>query len=165
MEMLNAGRATTDQDSIVSEIYIAAPPERVFQALVDPAQILQWWGQAGVYVCQEYESDLRVGGRWRSAGTGLGGGGFKAGGEYLEIQPPSLLVYSWVASWTGAFQTTIRWELEPKDQGTLLRIRHSGFAGQPEIAQSYRGWPRMLGWLEAFVARGETVATRPPAFP
>ena len=33
---------TTDQDAIVSEIYIAANPERVFQALVDPAQVVQW---------------------------------------------------------------------------------------------------------------------------
>ena len=40
---------SADQDEILSEIEIAAPTERVFQALVDPEQVLQWWGQAGVY--------------------------------------------------------------------------------------------------------------------
>jgi len=60
---------TPDQDVIVSEIYIAAPPERVFQALVEPQQVLQWWGQAGVYRCTEFDSDLRAGGKWRSAGV------------------------------------------------------------------------------------------------
>lgn len=33
---------TPDQDAIDSEIYIAAPPERVFQALVEPRQVLEW---------------------------------------------------------------------------------------------------------------------------
>jgi len=32
-----------DQDSIVTEIEIAAPPERVFEALTDPAQLMLWW--------------------------------------------------------------------------------------------------------------------------
>ena len=31
------------------------------------------------------------------------------------------------------------------DKGTLVRIRHGGFVEHPEIAQAYRGWPRMLG--------------------
>ena len=76
---------------------------------------------------------------------------------------PRLLVSTWLASWTGDIQTTLRWELEPARQGTLLRLRHSGLAAHPELSQSYRGWPRMLGWLQAFLERGETVHDRPPA--
>ena len=83
-------------------------------------------------------------------------------GEYLEVDAPRLLAYSWVASWTGDVKTTVRWELEPVSDGTLVRIRHSGLAAHPEVAQSYRGWPRMLGWLQAFIERGETVALRTP---
>ena len=33
----------SNQDAVVSEIEIAAPPERVFQALIDPKQVMQWW--------------------------------------------------------------------------------------------------------------------------
>jgi uncharacterized protein YndB with AHSA1/START domain len=36
-----------DGDAIVSEIYIAAPPEDVFRALVDPELVVKWWGGQG----------------------------------------------------------------------------------------------------------------------
>ena len=155
-------RVTPDADTIVSEIQIAAPPARVFQALVDPRQVVQWWGQAGVYRCTEFHADLRAGRKWRSVGVDGGGRAFEVSGEYLEVRPPRLLVYTWVASWTGDVKTTVRWELEPMNQGTLVRIRHSGLAAHPEVAQSYKGWPRMLGWLQAFLESGQTVDDRKP---
>jgi uncharacterized protein YndB with AHSA1/START domain len=88
---------------------------------------------------------------------------FEAVGEYLEIDPPLLIVQSWVASWTGDVKTTVRWELEPTKQGTLVRIHHAGLAGHPELAGSYSGWPRLLGWLQALLERGETIDDRKPA--
>ena len=156
-------RMTPDNDAMITEIQIGAPADRVFQALIDPQQLVQWWGQKGIYRCTNYHSDLRPGGEWRSQGIGPDGGTFIAHGEYLEIDRPRLLAYTWIASWTGDLQTTLRWELEPAGQGTLVRIRHSGFAAHPELAQSYRGWPRMLGWLQALLERGETVEDRPAA--
>jgi uncharacterized protein YndB with AHSA1/START domain len=156
-------RVTPDQDEIVCEIHIAAQPERVFQALIDPQQVQQWWGQAGIYRCNEFNAEVRVGGRWSSKGTGPDGGPFEVKGEYLEIDPPRQLAYTWVASWTGNAETTVLWELEPINNGTLLRIRHRGLAAYPDIAQSYRGWPRMLGWIQALLERDETVESRQPA--
>ena len=152
--------STSDQDAIVSEIHIQAEPERVFQALTDPEQVVQWWGQNGIYRCTQFSADLQVGGKWHSAGIGPDGGPFEVTGEFLEVVPPRVLAYTWVASWTGTAKTTVRWELSRTDQGTLVRIRHSGLAAYPEIAQSYRGWPRMLGWLQALLEKGETVETR-----
>jgi uncharacterized protein YndB with AHSA1/START domain len=156
-------KMTPDSDAIISEIHIAAPPDRVFQALVTPEQMLQWWGQNGVYRCTKFSANLRVGGKWESVEVGPEGGNFEVAGEYLEIDSPRLLVCTWVASWTGTAKTTVRWELEPTELGTLVRIRHSGLSAYPEIAQSYRGWPRMLGWLQALLERGETVETREPS--
>jgi uncharacterized protein YndB with AHSA1/START domain len=153
---------SVDQDSLVSEIYIAAPPEQVFKALIDPQQVVQWWGQEGVYRCTGFEADVRVGGKWRSSGIGFDGAPFDVHGEYLQVDSPRLLSYTWCASWTGDVKTTVRWELEPKDKGTLLRIRHSGLAAHPQLAQSYRGWPRILGWIRVFLENGETVDTRNP---
>lgn len=155
--------ARPDRDEIVNEIQIAAPPERVFHALVDPKQVLKWWGKVGVYRCSEYENDLRVGGKWRGAGVSSDGGAFEVTGEYLKIDPPRQLVHSWVASWTGEVKTTVSWELELIAQGTLLRIRHSGLAAHRELAKSYQGWPQLLGWLQALLERGETIADRKPA--
>jgi uncharacterized protein YndB with AHSA1/START domain len=153
---------TPDAEAIVSEIHIAALPERVFEALIDPRQVVEWWGQIGIYRCTEFQSDLRVGGKWRNSRLDGQGHKLEISGEYLEVDPPRLLVQSWVATWTGSARTTVRWELEATGQGTLVRICHSGFAAHPELATSYRGWPRMLGWLQALLERGETVDDRKP---
>ena len=158
-----ASQQTPNSDEIVSEIHIDAPAERVFQALVDPLQVVQWWGQAGIYRCTKFESDLRVGGTWRTIGVDGNGHQFEVIGEYLELDPPRLLSSTWVATWTGDAKTKVRWELEASGNGTLVRIRHSGFAAHPELTQAYRGWPRMLAWLQALLEKGETVEQRKPA--
>ena len=127
-------RVTPDGDATVNEIQIAAAPEHVFQALVDPKQVVQWWGQAGVYRCTKFHTDLRAGGEWRSAGVDGDGRGFEVSGEYLQVQPPRLLVYTWVASWTGSVKTTVRWEFEPTN--------HFAFcAKRGDLPDSSSGWP------------------------
>jgi uncharacterized protein YndB with AHSA1/START domain len=57
---------TPDNDAILAEIFIAAPPERVFEAVAHPKQRAQWWGvkaptAPGVtpFRVTETESDLR----------------------------------------------------------------------------------------------------------
>ena len=152
----------TSADALVSEIYIAAEPERVFQALIDPAQVPAWWGQKGVYLCETFEADLRVGGEWRMAGVGRDGGPFQIKGKFLEIDSPRRLRYTWIATWTGSVQTTVQWELTATQNGTQVTITHSGLAAHPELAQSYRGWPMLLAWLQAFLEKGETSETRLP---
>jgi uncharacterized protein YndB with AHSA1/START domain len=153
-------RITPDDDTLISEIEIAASPERVFQALTDPRQVLSWWGQAGMYRVTDFTGDLRVGGKWSSGGASTDGSTFHVFGEYIEVDPPRAITYTWTASWTGDAKTTVRWELEPTPKGTLVRIRHSGLAGHPELAQSYRGWTTILGWFQAYMEKGETVESR-----
>jgi len=153
-------RVTPDADAIESEVQIAAPAERVFEALVDPAQVPQWWGQEGIYRCTEFHADLRAGGKFRTVGVDREGRRFEVTGEYVTVDRPRVLETTWVASWTGKVETKVRWELETTKQGTLVRIRHSGLATHPEVKESYRGWPRMLEWLQGFLERGETVKER-----
>jgi uncharacterized protein YndB with AHSA1/START domain len=150
-------------DAIVTEIFIAAAPEDVFRALVDPKLIVKWWGGKGAgqsFRCTEFQCDLRAGGTWRSSGVDGDGRPFEASGEYIEVDPPHLLVQTWVASWTTHLKTTVRWELQATENGTLVRHQHSGLAVHPDLAKSFRGWPRILGWLRAFVENGETVEAR-----
>jgi len=54
---------TSDNDAIVSEVFIAAPPARVFEAIADPKQLAQWWGQKSVFKVIDSKSDLRTGGK------------------------------------------------------------------------------------------------------
>lgn len=57
--------------------------------------------------------------------------------------------------------TTVLWELEAQDKGTLLKLTHSGFGGDAEQAKNHSiGWTPVLGWLKAFAERGETIASR-----
>jgi uncharacterized protein YndB with AHSA1/START domain len=165
---------TPNQDTVVSEIFIAAPPERVFQALTDPTQTSQWWGQSGMYRITERKADFRKGGKYSSVGVGADGKSFSVEGEYLEIDPPRLLVHTWVSSWCGALKTVVRWELEPQTvhglqhrgpqkvgTGTLVRVRHEGFGSDAKAAADHvQGWTRVLGWLQSFVEKGETVDSR-----
>jgi uncharacterized protein YndB with AHSA1/START domain len=161
---------TPDQDVIRAEIFIAAPPERVFQALTDPNQMPKWWGQPDMYRITECKAELRPGGKWSSVGVGADGSSFRIDGEYL----PRLLVYTWISSFAGQLKTTVRWELEPREvhglqhrgpqkmgTGTMVRLHHSGFAGHPDALKGHhQGWIRVLGWMQAFVEKGETADTR-----
>lgn len=163
-----------DQDTVLAEIFIAAPPARVFQAISDPKQTASWWGAKGMYRITENHSDLRPGGKWWSVGVGADGTSFRVEGEYLEIDPPRLLIQTWIKSFTGPLKTTVRWELEPQEvhglhqtgphrvgTGTLVRICHSGFASNVEAAKSHgQGWIRVLGWMQAFVEHGKTIDAR-----
>jgi uncharacterized protein YndB with AHSA1/START domain len=166
---------TPDQNAVVAEIFIAAPPARVFQALTDPQQMPQWWGQAGMYRITEWTGDLRPGGKWSSVGLRADGTSFRVDGEYLEVDPPRRLVQTWVASYSGALKTVVYWDLEPHSvhslqpsgphksgTGTLVKLRHEGFAGDRQQADSHgEGWKRVLGWLVSFAEDGVTADTRP----
>jgi uncharacterized protein YndB with AHSA1/START domain len=71
---------------------------------------------------------------------------------FRKVDPPRLLVYTWIPSWTSDLKTAVRWELTPQNSGTLLKLRHSGFAGNTKAAQDHgNGWPRVLDWMQAFV--------------
>lgn len=166
---------TPDQDVVYGEVFIAAPPARVFEAITDPVQVPKWWGQQGMYRITEWKGDVRPGGKWSSTGAGADGTAFTVDGEYLEVDPPRLLVHTWIASWSGKLNTVVRWELEPRDvqglhpggpkragTGTLLRIRHQGFASAPEAAKGHsEGWKRVIGWMQAYVEKGTTIDERP----
>jgi uncharacterized protein YndB with AHSA1/START domain len=160
---------TPDQNAVIAEIFIAAPPARVFQAISDPAQLPKWWGQSGLYHVVKSTMDVRPGGKWRSDGIGADGKEFYVEGEYLEVVAPRLLVHTWKGSYSGPLTTVVRWELEPQTvnalhpsgpkksgTGTLVRVRQEGFAGNVANAADHgEGWKRVLGWLGAFVERGE----------
>jgi uncharacterized protein YndB with AHSA1/START domain len=161
---------TPDQDTILAEIFIAAPPTRVFEAISDVKQRAQWWGMKDVFHVTDSTSDLRPGGKWTHEGVGPTGQKFHMQGEYLEVDPPRLLVHTRQADFVGPFNTIVRWELEAKDvrelhtggshrigTGTLVRVRHSGFAGHLAEAESHhKGWDASMYWLKSYVESGET---------
>ncbi|HUM03994.1 MAG TPA: SRPBCC domain-containing protein [Terriglobales bacterium] len=147
---------TPDSDVIVSEIDIAAPPERVFKAITDPEEIRR--RSPGL---DDYEMELRVGGKWSFEmncaehpyhGVSL----IRHEGEILELDPPRLLVHTWLANFhkNPKMRSVVRWELTPTKTGTHVKLTHSGLASEPESAKDYAGgWPGVLEEVKTFVEK------------
>ena len=142
---------TPDFDTIISEIDIAAPPERVFKALADPEEV-----RRRAPILNVYEMDARVGGSWRLEmhqrfhGVEV----VVHGGEILEYDPPRLLVYTWTANFhkDPKHKSIVRWELTPTKSGTHVKVTHSGLASEPDAAKAYSGgWPGVLDELKTYV--------------
>ena len=151
---------TLDLDAIVSEIDIAAPPERVFAALTDPAQLMQWFSDASCPV-KFWHMDARKGGSYSYA-TEKGNfevngvSEFECHGKILEFDPPRLLAYTWIGNWHLDKQrkTVVRWELTPSATGTHVKVTHSGLAQEAAAREDYRGgWPGVVEKLKQFVEK------------
>jgi len=137
---------TPDNDTIVSEIDIAAPADFVFRGICDAGTVRRRAPYLDVF-----EMDLRVGGRWRlemrMAKPHHGVNVVRHDGEILEIDPPRLLAYTWFANFhdNPKHRSIVRWELTPTKSGTHVKVTHSGLASEPAACKDYAGgWPGVL---------------------
>ena len=144
---------TSVDDTIVQEITIKGSAGRIFEALTDPGQRVKWWGSEGRFQTTHMESDLRPGGKWMMRGNGMGGKPFKVTGEYRQIEPPRLLVFTWLPDWQeDAIESLVRFDLKEEAGVTTVRLTHSGLASESSRT-SHKGWPQILTWLQRYVER------------
>jgi uncharacterized protein YndB with AHSA1/START domain len=144
---------TSTSDTIVQEITINAPAQRIFEALTNPAERIKWWGAEGRFQTTHMESDLRPGGKWAMRGNGIGDRPFLIRGEYREVEPPRLLVFTWLPDWQDdATETLVRFDLSEHDGVTAVRLTHSGLVNE-NARLSHKGWPQILTWLQAYSER------------
>lgn len=148
-----AKSAAPMNDTIVVEIDIEAPIERVFEAWTDPQQRLEWWGDDAAYRGTKFESDLRVGGRWHTEGMGKTGKPFSVHGTYTRVDPPKTLGFTWNHDWGGKPmpESHVLLELTPTSRGTHVSLTHSGFTDSGERDDHNNGWKRVLGWLRSYL--------------
>lgn len=142
-------------ENIVGEVEVAAPPERVYAALTNPAELAAWWGSDEGYRTFDWESDLRVGGKRNcKAQNKMTGERTTIKGEYLEIDPPRVLAFTWEPDWEKVHPTVVRIELTAIASGTRVLLTHSGWGKATEARSSHeKGWPRVLGFLEVYFQR------------
>jgi len=150
-------KVTLDLDAVVSEVHIAAPPERVFQALIDPKQAMEWWRNETVTI-EEFAVEPKVGGRWgyQTKQTVEEVGKFQVHGEVLAYDPPRVLAYTWIANKheDKTRRTEVRWELTPVSGGTRVKLTHSGLAKEHKARSGYSsGWPDLVDRLKKFVEK------------
>jgi uncharacterized protein YndB with AHSA1/START domain len=149
---------TPNQDAVISEIEVAAPPRRVFQALTTASELKRWFTNAEC-PAKSWEMDARPGGHYRYA-TEKGSvvvnnvRDFECYGEILEYDPPRVLVYTWLANWhdDGNCRTLVRWELTPTESGTRVKVTHSGLTQENAALKDYsNGWLGVMEMLKKFV--------------
>lgn len=134
-------------------IEVAASPERVFTALTDPKELEKWWGSDDVYRTFDWVSDPRPGGTRSCQARSPGKAELSTvKGQYLVVDPPKALEFTWQASWEGYAETRVRVELDKVPAGTRVTVVHSGLGDDAKRAGGYaEGWNRVLGWLAGHI--------------
>jgi uncharacterized protein YndB with AHSA1/START domain len=142
---------STAAGTIVQEITIHASAARVFEAFTSPIERVTWWNVEGRFHTTHMDSDLRPGGKWTMRGTRQDGQPFTVRGEYRTVEPPALLVFTWLPDWqSDATESLVRVEFTEADRVTRVRLTQSGLTSESSRA-SHRGWPQILACLQAYV--------------
>ena len=127
--------------------------ERVFAAWLDPASLATWM-RPGETTDAIVEVDPRVGGRFRILMEQPEGGcGYEHRGEYLAIEPPSLLSFTWISAATDLRPTVVTVELHARDGGTELVLTHRRLSSERVDGHRW-GWTDILRLLERELAAG-----------
>jgi len=149
-----ADTAAAKQDVTSLEVrrIIRAPRERVFQAWTTPADVRRWSAPGPIEVVLS-EIDLRVGGRYRLEMREPNGTPHDAYGEYLEVDPPIRVAYTW--NWVqepDVRDTVVTVEFHDLGvNGTEVVLRHEGLTKKQ--AESHTG-----GWTSILEKLGSALA-------
>lgn len=126
-------------------IQVDAPADLLYELLTDADHLVRWMAATA-------EVDAQVGGtiHWTHAN------GDACSGRFVELVPARRIVftYGWARADVGVppGSTTVEISLEPRGDGSVLRLVHRGLAGPMADAHA-GGWANYLGRLVA-VAEG-----------
>ena len=132
-------------ETLVVRRVIPAPRERVFRAWLDPASLSQWM-RPGRATDATAEVDARVGGRFRIVMI-EGPKKYEHTGEYLAIEPPKRLEFTWISQATDHRPTVVTIEFLERDRGTELVLTHRRLPAK-QLESHRRGWTDILQLLE-----------------
>ena len=139
---------------VVVRRQIAAPRERVFQAWLDSESLAHWMAPKSVgFTHATVTVDPRVGGGFRIVMEGRPGGGVEHHGEYLAIEPPSLLSFTWISRNTDDKPTVVTVELHERGTGTELVLTHRGLPTKA-VEGHRQGWTELVRLLDETLTRG-----------
>jgi uncharacterized protein YndB with AHSA1/START domain len=133
------------------------PPERVFDAWLDPAMVAHWFAP-GLGEMVRGEIDARQGGTFhldQRRGDGIA----RHWGTYLEMDRPRRLVFTWwVDGAEGEDIVTI--DMAPAGSGCRVTVTHEMDARFADYAgRTGKGWAAMLDGLSRGVGRIDPHAT------
>ncbi|MBT2132599.1 SRPBCC family protein [Aliiroseovarius lamellibrachiae] len=131
--------------------HLPHPPERVFDAWLDPKMLSKFMiPGAGVSV-PEATSDAKVGGRFRILMRVPGAGDLPHEGTYQTIDRATKLAFTW-ESHNSMENSVVTLDLAPKDGGTDLTLRHVRFPSEQSRDDHQGGWTSIIAKLEETLA-------------
>ncbi|HEY3888201.1 MAG TPA: SRPBCC domain-containing protein [Caulobacteraceae bacterium] len=119
-----------------------AAPERVFDAWIDPARAGLWLFTSPTSERHSTDLDVRVGGTW-SITDRRDGVDYTALGEYLEIDRPRRLVFTFGMPQFSPLSCNVTVEIATDGDGCILTLSQDRMA--PDALE-----PTKAGWSEMF---------------
>lgn len=141
---------TPDATTLMIRRTFAADMPRLFDALTRADAIREWFGP-GPYTVTHAASDLRVGGAWAIHMQSPEGSPHNVAGEYLEVDPPRAVAFTWAWENAPAEVSHVRYALSPADAGTTLTLTHSRLPSETSRDLHGQGWngalDKLMPWL------------------
>jgi uncharacterized protein YndB with AHSA1/START domain len=131
---------------------IPGPIDAVFDAWLDAAMLARWMTPA-TDISVEATSDPVVGGRFRVVMKGRGQEIVHMG-EYLVIERPTRLVFTWRSEPAGDTLVSVEFT-RVTDQRTLVRLTHERFATGEQRDLHRGGWTALLETLVRVITEME----------
>ena len=128
-------------DPVTASVRIAAPPEVVFPYFIDSGLAVKWIADAAFL-------DARPGGTFS-----LDVRGNPARGEYVEVDPPRRVVFTWGIEGRGDFppgSSTVEVVLQAEGadgEVTVVTLTHRGLPTEDHRRSHQGGWTEFLGIL------------------
>lgn len=130
---------------------LKASPEQVFDAWTDAERLQQWLCPDPGFVA-EATCDPVVGGRYRIVKI-LDSGADEVTGEYLVVDPPNRLVFTWAAGTTQNRTTQVTVILRPDGESTEMTIIHERLPSRPIHEGAQLAWASICDRLTTLLAR------------
>jgi uncharacterized protein YndB with AHSA1/START domain len=132
------------------ECLVAVSPDVVFQLLTEPGELVKWWGPLGFFLPQ-VDVDLAVGGRYRFLMAPPEGEPFHLSGEFLQVDRPSRLVYTfrWDEPGPDDRETVVDLSLQASGGGTRLMLTQKPFLTDERLSLHRDGWTESFEKLRA----------------
>jgi len=131
---------------------IAAPPEKVYRAFIDPEAMAKWLPPHG-FTGKVDSIDVRVGGSFKMSFTNFSTkNDHSFGGKYVEVKPNTLLKYIEKfddPNMPGELHVAITFR--EVLCGTELRVTQEGISDAVPLEMCYMGWQQSLDLLAQLV--------------